>query len=178
MKVQHGFLYLTLTSARIYRPSFRENKPKTLVYKWVYKFGHRQKFAVLSFSPIFLSFAVPSPPPHSPALCVPYFIENGTRAVRGGGGGCRFLPDTYAAKMFWKIGGMEFDGLMKVYRSYTHKLYSAHTLITHGSHTGMMIYTNHTLECRYTLITHGALTEYILNTHRSHTEKYCSQIGL
>jgi hypothetical protein len=27
-------------SAQIYRRSFRENKPKTLVQNWAYKFGH------------------------------------------------------------------------------------------------------------------------------------------
>jgi hypothetical protein len=44
-----------MTSARIYRPSFHENKPKTLAFSnrkrafwacfrenWVYKFGHRE----------------------------------------------------------------------------------------------------------------------------------------
>jgi hypothetical protein len=37
-----------VTSARLYRPSFRKNNPKTLVFKyawfienWVYKFGYR-----------------------------------------------------------------------------------------------------------------------------------------
>ncbi len=50
-----GFpFFISEPSARIYRPSFRENKPKTLVFShrkrafwacfrenWVYKFGHR-----------------------------------------------------------------------------------------------------------------------------------------
>jgi hypothetical protein len=58
-KTRHRYVYIvfsdTESSARIYGPSFRENKPKTLVFShrkrafwadfrenWVYKFGERQ----------------------------------------------------------------------------------------------------------------------------------------